>query len=71
MAYQYHMCEKHNLFHMIPIHITTNEKYRPWFWGRVGLFITPWFFDFDSMTMVVNGNNNASMSEVANVPLPF
>jgi len=56
---------------MIPIHITTNEKYRPWFWGRVGLFITPWFFDFDSMTMVVNGNNNASMSEVANVPLPF
>lgn len=25
----------------------------PWFWGRAGLFITPWFPEFDDTTMVV------------------
>lgn len=26
----------------------------PWFWGSAGLFITPWFPDFDANTMVVS-----------------
>jgi hypothetical protein len=26
----------------------------PWFWGNAGLFITPWFPDFDANTMVVS-----------------
>lgn len=25
----------------------------PWFWGRAGLFLTPWFPEFDANTMVV------------------
>lgn len=25
----------------------------PWFWGRVGLFVTPWFPKFNETTMVV------------------
>lgn len=25
----------------------------PWFWGSAGLFITPWFSDFDAATMIV------------------
>ena len=26
----------------------------PWFWGSTGLFITPWFLDFDANTMEVS-----------------
>ena len=26
----------------------------PWFWGSTGLFITPWFPEFDANTMVVS-----------------
>lgn len=26
----------------------------PWFWGSMGLFITPWFLEFDVNTMVVS-----------------
>ena len=26
----------------------------PWFWGTTGLFVTPWFPDFDENTMVVS-----------------
>lgn len=26
----------------------------PWFWGNAGLFITPWFLEFDANTMIVS-----------------
>ena len=26
----------------------------PWFWGSSGLFVTPWFLDFDANTMVIS-----------------
>ena len=28
-------------------------KEGPWFWGSTGLFITPWFLEFDANTMEV------------------
>ena len=36
-----------------------NEYYQnpltgsPWFWGKIGLFLTPWFPDFDPSTTVI------------------
>ena len=26
---------------------------KPWFWGKVGMFITPWFKDFDPSKTVI------------------
>ena len=41
----------------------------PWFWGRAGLFITPWFPEFDANSMVVT---KMSVWEIlSNLPLPF
>jgi len=28
-------------------------KGEPWFWGRVGIFVAPWFLEFDVTNMVV------------------
>ena len=41
----------------------------PWFWGRVGLFITPWFPEFDANTMVVT--KMPVWVRLPNLPLPF
>ena len=41
----------------------------PWFWGRVGLFITPWFQEFDSNSMVVT--KMPVWVRLPNLPLPF
>jgi len=41
----------------------------PWFWGRAGLFITPWFPDFDANTMVVT--KMPVWVRLPNLPLPF
>jgi hypothetical protein len=41
------------------VQFTHHEDYHkffeegPWFWGRVGLFMTPWFPEFDPSIMVV------------------
>lgn len=32
-------------------HVITD---RPWFWGRLSLFVTPWFLGFDANSMVVS-----------------
>jgi len=41
----------------------------PWFWGRAGLFITPWFPEFDADTMVVT--KMPVWVRLPNLPLPF
>lgn len=41
----------------------------PWFWGNAGLFITPWFPDFDSNTMVVS--NMPVWVRLHSLPLHF
>ena len=41
----------------------------PWFWGRAGLFITPWFPEFDAHTMVVT--KMPIWVRLPNLPLPF
>ena len=41
----------------------------PWFWGRAGLFITPWFPEFDANTMVVT--KMPVWVRLPNMPLPF
>ena len=41
----------------------------PWFWGRAGLFITPWFPDFDANSMVVT--KMPVWVRLPNLPLPF
>jgi len=41
----------------------------PWFWGRAGLFITPWFPEFDANSMVVT--KMPVWVRLPNLPLPF
>jgi len=41
----------------------------PWFWGRAGLFITPWFPEFDANTMVVT--KMPVWVRLPNLPLPY
>lgn len=41
----------------------------PWFWGNVGLFITPWFPDFDANAMVVS--TTPVWVRLHNLPLHF
>lgn len=41
----------------------------PWFWGRMGLFITPWFLAFDAKTMVVT--NMPVWERLNNLPFPL
>jgi len=41
----------------------------PWFWGRAGLFITPWFPEFDADNMVVT--KMPVWVRLPNLPLPF
>lgn len=41
----------------------------PWFWGNVGLFITPWFLDFDVNTMKVS--TMPIWVRLHNLPLQF
>jgi len=41
----------------------------PWFWGRAGLFLTPWFPEFDANTMVVT--KMPVWVRLPNLPLPF
>ena len=41
----------------------------PWFWGRAGLFLTPWFPDFDANTMVVT--KMPVWVRLPNLPLPL
>jgi len=44
-------------------------KQGPWFWGRAGLFITPWFPDFDADNMVVT--KMPVWVRLPNLPLPY
>lgn len=53
---QIHLCSK-GFF--IVIFCAEEEKEKilnegPWFWGSAGLFVTPWFPEFDANTMVVS-----------------
>jgi len=53
---QIHLCSK-GFF--IVTFLVEEEKEKilnegPWFWGSVGLFVTPWFPEFDANTMVVS-----------------
>eukprot|EP00253_Pinus_taeda_P011765 PITA_11765 len=41
----------------------------PWFWGNAGLFLTPWFPDFDANTMVVS--TMPVLVRLHNLPLHF
>jgi len=41
----------------------------PWFWGRAGLFITPWFPEFDANTMTVT--KMPVWVRLPNLPLPY
>lgn len=41
----------------------------PWIWGWAGVFITPWFPEFDATTMV--GLYHAGVGETAKPPPPF
>lgn len=41
----------------------------PWFWGRAGLFLTPWFPEFDANTMVVT--KMPIWVRLPNLPIPF
>jgi len=41
----------------------------PWFWGRAGLFITPWFPEFDANNMVVT--KMPVWVRLPNLPLPY
>lgn len=41
----------------------------PWFWGRAGLFLTPWFPEFDANSMVVT--KMPVWVRLPNLPLPF
>lgn len=41
----------------------------PWFGGRAGLFIAPWFLAFDATTMVVT--KMLVWVRLHNIPLPF
>lgn len=41
----------------------------PWFWGRAGLFVTPWFPSFDANSMVAT--KMQVWVRLHNLPLPF
>jgi len=41
----------------------------PWFWASVGLFVTPWFLDFDGHIMVVS--RMSVWVRLYNLPLHF
>lgn len=57
------------------VQFETQEEYQktieqgPWFWVRAGLFITPWFLDFDANSMVVT--KMSVWVRLPNLPLPF
>lgn len=51
-----HLCSK-GFFIVIFLVAEEREKIfneKPWFWGSAGLFVTPWFPEFDANTMVVS-----------------
>ncbi len=57
------------------VHFESQDDYQkilvqgPWFWGRAGLFITPWFPEFDVDNMVVT--KMPVWVRLPNLPLPF
>lgn len=53
---QIHLCSK-GFFIVTFLEIEERDNILnegPWFWGSAGLFVTPWFSDFDANTMVVS-----------------
>lgn len=53
---QIHLCSK-GFFIVIFLEVEEKEKILnegPWFWGSAGLFVTPWFPEFDANTTVVS-----------------
>lgn len=67
----YYLCAKGFFI----VHFISQEDYQtvfndgPWFWGRAGLFINPWFPEFDPNIMVVT--KMPVWVRLPNLPLQF
>lgn len=66
-----HLCSKG--FFIVKFDTVNDKEYAlyegPWFWGNAGLFLTPWFPEFDPNTMVVT--KMPVWVKLYNLPLHF